>query len=952
MGQVWEAEQISLKRRVALKLVRPDRVSRHALELFSREARAGGRLQHPGIVAVFAHGESEGVTWIAMELVKGGWTLTDSLNEASQREELSIEYYQRVAGLTLELADSMRAAHDAGVVHRDLKPSNILITPEDSPKITDFGLAKITDETAISQSGEVAGTFAYMSPEQISAALIDHRTDVFSLGVILYELLTLQRPFWGDTFQQISRQILTQDPPDAQAVRSQVPVDLAVICGKCLEKDRNRRYATMAELVADIRRHVSNEPIHARPPSRLRKMQLLARRNPVKTVAGAVAALAFLAISVLLVENMRTVDERDAEIASVKRLSALQDFEDLIAEADKLWPPHPQNITPFRQWIEDAALLVAETPLHYAKRDELRALALLQTAKEREADRRGHADFGRLKSLRGEIAFRRAALRQRREGVATEEPELEWGSLPTDAIALNGLAWPLVKPDREVFGREGEGLVLARRALELAEAAGDDALVATVSDTVSRALFALGRDDEALEVSREALEVAPVEKREEYEGYLSDLEAWVEAAGSEEELGTAEEEITRLETEREDLEARVDQRQTWRFPETEEGREARWWHANLTKLIESLEGLQNEETGLLSEAEGAVSEEHGWSVRRRLRFAERVRDGVAEGGEWDERWVEAIAAIRGHAKYWGLELARQTGLVPIGADPDSGLWEFWHVATGEEPTRDEDGRFVLTEEMGLVLVLIPGGSFWMGATVDPGAARNYDPGAVSIERPVHEVELSAYLLSKYEMTQGQWLRATGREPSLYKHQSRAPSLLHPVEMVLWSDCRATLERMGLALPSEAQWENGCRAGTSTAWWFGQEREGLRGKINIADKTAADGGALWTAILDWPDNEDGGVVHREVGSYPANAFGLHEVHGNVWEWCLDGFDRSSYGQEPVLDPVSPPAVFEDRVARGGSFVSKALYARSASRSVTTPGFADGSVGVRPARAITK
>jgi formylglycine-generating enzyme required for sulfatase activity len=157
--------------------------------------------------------------------------------------------------------------------------------------------------------------------------------------------------------------------------------------------------------------------------------------------------------------------------------------------------------------------------------------------------------------------------------------------------------------------------------------------------------------------------------------------------------------------------------------------------------------------------------------------------------------------------------------------------------------------------------------------------------------------------------------------------------------------------MGLALPSEAQWERGCRAGTETPWHFGESREALRGRINIADKTAADRGASWPAVRDWPDHEDGGAVHREVGAYPPNDFGLHEVHGNVREWCLDGYDPGFYGREQEIDPVAPWEGAATRVNRGGAFSVTALNTRSADRHSGTPLLADHDHGVRPARVIT-
>ena len=157
--------------------------------------------------------------------------------------------------------------------------------------------------------------------------------------------------------------------------------------------------------------------------------------------------------------------------------------------------------------------------------------------------------------------------------------------------------------------------------------------------------------------------------------------------------------------------------------------------------------------------------------------------------------------------------------------------------------------------------------------------------------------------------------------------------------------------MGLGLPSEAQWERGCRGGTGTdtPWWPGAEPESLRGVANLVDTYARDhGGALWPEVQEWLD--DGATVHAPVGTYAPNGLGLHDVHGNVWEWCLDGYDIDFYGRSPVRDPLAPWEGTASRVIRGGSFLDVARLARSAYRPYDKPSNAVDRLGVRPARTI--
>jgi serine/threonine protein kinase len=291
MGEVWEAGQLSLRRRVALKVLRAEHfASAHTLERFRREALAGARLRHPNIVAVHSIGEADGIAFIAQELVATRRTLDDVLRELRGATQLPAEHWRGTAELFAQLADALQQAHELGVLHRDLKPSNILIAHDGTPKVADFGIASVEGELELSRTGELAGSPFYMSPEQASSRrrAIDARSDVFSLGATLYEALTLVRAFDGDTLTQVLEKILVVDPPDPRALRSMCPRELSVICLKMLEKEPRRRYASMAEVALELRRFLANEPILARPAGPWIRSIKWCRRHPVLAASAAI----------------------------------------------------------------------------------------------------------------------------------------------------------------------------------------------------------------------------------------------------------------------------------------------------------------------------------------------------------------------------------------------------------------------------------------------------------------------------------------------------------------------------------------------------------------------------------------------------------------------------------------------------------------------------------------
>jgi formylglycine-generating enzyme required for sulfatase activity len=523
---------------------------------------------------------------------------------------------------------------------------------------------------------------------------------------------------------------------------------------------------------------------------------------------------------------------------------------------------------------------------------------------------------------------------------------VDWSAYPPEPVGLSRQARGRVDPRRTSYGQEPLGLVLALRARELEARNGAEIPSAPVSEALVLAYWALGRDEDARAAMAVVLEAIEEGQRPESESYFAALSMRMAAARTPEGLRLAEEEIARLERELARAESRLGERRVWRF--SEEHSEARWWNSQLTELIDGLEDLRDEATGPLS-PEG-VSAEHGWSVPRRLRFALDLEAGFAPGGRYARAWERALPAIRG--AYPGLELEAQMGLVPLGPDPASGLWEFAHLMTGRPPERrEEDGRLELTEQTGLVLVLLPGGTFFMGAQAEDPTGPNYDPQAREWERPPHEVELSPFFVSKYEMSRGQWLRMSGVDPT---PDGVRDLLSYPVQSISWSECSTQLARAGLAFPSEARWEYAARAGTSTPWFTGAERRSVAEQraANLADFEAARQGVDFADVTYYPEPWDGFAHLSPIGHFAANAFGLHDVIGSVYELCQDGFVADYYVTSPRLDPVAPWERSARVFYRGGSWKRNALSARSSFRSDIAKREVDSDVGVRPARELDR
>ena len=400
MGVVYEARQVSLKRRIALKVLPPALgISGQAKQRFEREAQAAAKLHHTNIVPVHAIGEDDGHHFYAMDLIEGqsldhvlrqlvdeganpllAETVTKAALELPAQPRLPIEstpvttstgdsttslgdtsagsrpWFEAVAKLIAEVADALDYAHGRGVIHRDIKPANLMLSGEGKLSITDFGLARVVQEPGMTVSGSLLGTPAYMSPEQIAAGRVklDHRTDVYSLGAVLYEMLTLKRPFAGESREEVLSAIMAKDPRSPRKLNGKIPQDLETICLKALEKDPDRRYATAGEFALDLREYLHGGLITARRPGVLRRAWKTVRRHPVASVSVIAVAILFLIVGGAW-QALRKADV--AQLVSEARLLMTKgNDEEALAVVGRLLALEPNNI--------DARLIRARILVH------------------------------------------------------------------------------------------------------------------------------------------------------------------------------------------------------------------------------------------------------------------------------------------------------------------------------------------------------------------------------------------------------------------------------------------------------------------------------------------------------------------------------------------------------------------------------------------------------------
>jgi WD40 repeat protein/tRNA A-37 threonylcarbamoyl transferase component Bud32 len=341
MGIIYKARQVSLNRIVALKMILAGQLaSPAAVQRFRTEAEAVGNLDHPNIVPIYEVGQHDDRHYFTMKLIDGG-NLGDHFRNGQQADDK--QTHRRAAALLATVARAIHYAHQRGILHRDLKPANILLDDHDQPHITDFGVAKrVEDRANVTQTGAIVGTPSYMAPEQAAAKKsLSTAVDVYSLGAILYELLTGRPPFREESHLDTLMRVLDTEPAAPRALNPRVDRDLETICLKCLDKDPNRRYRSAEALAEELDRWLAGRPISARPVSRVERLWRWCRRNPLPAGAvGAVAASLVIAV-VATVAAFRIGAIKDKAIADAEGLKLAEEGQRLAAQSGNLRSDNP-----------------------------------------------------------------------------------------------------------------------------------------------------------------------------------------------------------------------------------------------------------------------------------------------------------------------------------------------------------------------------------------------------------------------------------------------------------------------------------------------------------------------------------------------------------------------------------------------------------------------------------
>jgi formylglycine-generating enzyme required for sulfatase activity/tRNA A-37 threonylcarbamoyl transferase component Bud32 len=842
MGAVYAADDSLIKRRVAIKLISPELAADETvINRLLAEARAAGRLNHPNVVTIHDVDRAvDGTYYIVMELVSGG-SVQDYLAKKGSPG------WRAATRLVGEACKALAAAHASGLIHRDIKPSNLMLTSDGHVKVTDFGLAKVEASEAPMQTqpGTILGTPAFMSPEQCRGDRLDARTDVYSLGCTYYAMLTGKPPFEAASSIQVMFAHCSAALPDPRELNADVPDACVEILNKSLAKDPNDRYASVREMLTDLRAALSGVTT--------------AQASPLEALA-----------------------QGEAQVEQ---------------QADPVWQPSPpERPVPWKWIIPGAAAAVG-------------LLVTVGIVLTRGGDESATAPQP------AALAVPKADTESAKLPTASEQPQAKpqppaapqgpvqlrvgfesgHGLLPFE-VSQGGEA-PMISQWRATFPKGGpeSRSYLRSRPLQFKHHGGFVAEVTIKIPPGSTGYFGMGQGEPDRDPTREPVRPPAVYLRMSHSGFFNGAATLVQK-------GPAGLNI-------EDRAPGVAGDGTHRLRLT--------WDDATQRAVFAIDS--NYTSGeffvdyVFPPCDGSVS---GVSLSNARVFFGGANELVFQDlviRRKTEKDVLAAPAPKSAAQTAPTVAPPAPATVPAA------------VKRREEPL-----PATITNSLGQRLVLIQPGRFVMGdKRVGDGP-----PHDVTITRP--------FYMGIHEVTQGEVVKLIGERAGWGKKMREDL----PASFVAWEHAAEFCRRLSehpeeksagrfYRLPTEAEWEYACRAGTETKYAFGDrltpEQANFGRKISLAQlkRGGEDGPPEGAPPPRGPrrglDNNPPGPPLRPlepVGRFPPNAWGLHDMHGNVWEWCSDFYSPTAYAGGPATDPTGP-ATGKTHVARGGCWNSDML-----------------------------
>ena len=976
-GTVWRALDKELDCTVAIKIPRKRNLDSEEAERFLREAEATSQLRHQNIVSVHEVGREGDTLYIVNEFIRGP-TLTDRLIDSRFTP-------QEAADMCAQIADGLDHAHDGGVIHRDLKPGNILIDMDGIPHIVDFGLARRDcGEVTMTLEGKVFGTPAYAPPEQVQGdgERADRRSDVYSLGVVLFEMLTGERPFRGNV-QMVLQQVLQDDAPSPRSFNGNVPRELETICLKCLEKSPGRRYQTAGALRDDLRRYLSGHPIKARPIGALERGKRWVKRHPT-------SSLLVLCVVLMTVTAVGALASRWYALWSAQRGYARSQVDSVLNAEPQVVASVISTLDRFRRWADPALHdLLKREGLSRKHRYRVN-LALLPVEPER-----AEYVFHQLLGTEGdyqldtaEIIYGAEAFRPHRDSVRGYLWDVVKDSSRPEALRFRA-ALILVKlcegPPSEEFKRKLAPLAdfVTGGLVELSLAAPRDfSLVLDAMRPVGEQLVPSLERLVTGDQTTDSVRLIATSFFGEYVG--DDLDRLLSVA-----LSVKDEQYSRLlpnlKEHRLELRERflplVEEKHVPAEKDTD-GRESERRARALVTLGHL--GYPWEKVRPLFEASADMRLRTALilsSVELRLPM-EVIVVSVLEDLQFPrENSSVACALIQVLGEHPGLSQSIREQLVPhliaaYRSHPDSGIhsaigWVLrqWGltdrlaaITTELSQSPHDEGRRWYVNHAGMTMAVIRDPpAFLMGS---PETELERAP-----EERLHWRQLAGtFAIGTTEVTIDQFLRYTTSDPDCgFKHRrTYVPDADGPALPVTWFQaakyCRWLsevegvpedqmcfperseigwdmvlpvdyLKRTGYRLPTEAEWEYACRSGTVTSRFYGNS-DLLLDRYGWYVENSRD--------QAWP-----------VGLLRPNGLGLFDVYGNVWEWCVDYYSKlpTNTIEAPYMDVPKLEESSRGYILRGGSLTNRASVIRSALRDHEMPhNDRNHNIGFRVARTM--